>query len=294
MSVTAAYDLTRFMNTLDNVFLSLRMRSDDLDQQSWTSMIEYLRSGFLGIVPDCYESGVIWGLDLVELQKGVYSAGNIDPNMWVVSSGTLFDGIVVRNIYPTMYYSCAYKLILPSGLVGANCYAIGSIFYGSGSFTTRMLGQTYASDPCRLIEKSGVELIDILKYVEGLNVQDTDFVVTQNSGEILIGKFIIDIEEISETTSSYTIYGSSFKDWYPIISGLPGISYEYLPVVINNFAGAIFDPLFDSTIAYILLAPVVSFAVWGGSFYTYWTTGGRVLPSNIKYYYNQIYDPDIP
>jgi len=306
MSVTQAYDLTRFMDTLDCVLLGLRDRSDELDPRSGTSLVDSIRLGCLGIGSSTFTSGVIFGLDLCQVQNiasqsygmmpGMVSGmgGGLDPNAWIVTRGALFDGTQVRNIEPTDGTEYVYALSLPSGLEGANFIAIGAIVYetSTGAFMTKMLGQS--GSVVRTMEKTNVSVQDILEAALGENPKDDDLRVQPTATQILIGRFVLDAELIDGDTSDYEIFGSSSRDRYPLPSGIPYRAYAELAVEIDTAMGITAEASFDTTMAFNVLTPVVNAAVWGTSFYDYWTTPGRVLQTNVKYYYNQIWTPPIP
>lgn len=306
MSVTQAYDLTRFMNTLDDVLLGLRDRSDELDPRSGTSLVDSIRLGCLGIGSSTFTSGVIFGLDLCRVQDiasqsygmmpgmGGEIGGGLDPDDWVVSRGSLFDGTQVRNIEPADGTEYVYALTLPPGIEGANFIAIGAVLYevSTGSFVTKMLGQS--GSVVRTIEKTNISTTDILNAALGENPLDDDLRVQPTATQVLIGRFVLDVELIDGDASDYEIFGSSARDRYPLPSGIPYHSYAELAVKVDLAMGITAQSSFDTTLAYNVLGPVVSAAVWGTSFYDYWTTPGRVLPTNVKYYYNQIWTPPIP
>lgn len=306
MSVTQEYDLTRFMETLDGVLLGLRDRSDDLDPRSGVSIIDSVRRGCLGIVGDTFSMGVIFGLDLCQvgdiastsygMMGGYEMGGGSDPRDWVVTRGALFDGTQIRNLEPLDGVEYVYKLALPSGMAGANFLAPGAIVYdtSTAAFRTRMLGQSGYTSVFRTIEKTNVSTSEIVEAALGENPQDDDLHVQPTATQIVIGRFVVDVELMGGGESDYVIVGSSARDRYPLPSGIPHPSYAQFAVDIDTAMGITDDPTFDATIAYNVLLPIVNAAVWGGSFYGYWTAGGRVLPTNVKYYYNQLWDPDIP
>lgn len=309
MSVSQAYGLARFMYTLDDVLLGLRDRSDDDDSRSGVSLIEAERLSCLGISDSTFSRGVIFGLDLCQVENiasmtygapgagaGGGIGGGLDPREWVVTRGALFDGTQLRNVEPTDELEFVYTLALPSGLRGANFIGIGAVLYetATGQFVTRMLGQSGYTGVIRTIEKTNVAVTDVLTAAFGENPQDDDLRVQPTATQIVIGRFVLDAELISDDVADYEIHASSARDRHPLPSGLPCASYSRFAKLLTDAMGTTSDPTFDSTLAYNLLGPVVEAAAWGGSFYDYWTTPGRSLPTNVKYYYNQLWDPDIP
>ena len=294
----------RLVQALDNLLLSFRRQCDDGDPTSSVQMMSMLKASTLGIIASRYDQGVIFGLDICHLNDamsylyGASPGGPFDwtlpagmfPDDWIVSKGTLHNGQKLINMQGANGSPYIHRIQLPSTLRGANFYTAGAVVYNrtSASIVTNLLG---GNTPPVMIEKDDVTLYQMLISTLGDNPLDTEFKVQPTSNEILIGRFLADVSSATDEGITSTLYTSGHKRWYPVPSGLPCENYNDLAVLIDSAINTVEQTAFGTTSVYDLMLEICDAGTWGTSFYDYWTTPGRSLPSNVKYYYNELFSP---
>ena len=301
MPVSADDARMRLVETLDGLLLSFRRQLDDEDPTAAVPVLSGLKATSLGIVPTRYDRGVIFGLDVCQIDDVMPYGSNmpgpmvwtlpdgIFPGDWVVSIGALHDGDKSVNLWASMQVPYVYRVVLPTSLRGANCYAMGAIVYdcNTGVMSTRLLGGT----PPITIEKGDITLERMLRAALREDPQDTDFKVTETADEILVARMLIDVESATAAGAVFTLHTSNGKRRHPLPSGIPCEQYADMAVLVQKAIRVVDQASFDTTTVYELMLNICDAATWGTSFYDYWITPGRSLPSNTKHYYNALFAP---
>ncbi len=167
----------------------------------------------------------------------------------------------------------------------------GAVFYSTSAniFSTYLSGQVNSNYPVIAIEKTGINKD---KFVEKIDYKyfNNSFNITPGLNDIIICRFILDVIDIN----NYEINVLDFKNLYPYIYGQPYYSFmEFSAKIYNYIKKAIIDG-YDNEVVYDMLYYIVNADVWGtgpNAFYNYWLT--RNLPSNVKYYYNNLFTPTL-
>ena len=304
--MTADETRARLIDTLDDVLLSFRRQLDDADPTAAVPMMSMMKAAALGIAPSRYDRGVIFGLDICTLNDVIsYGYGGMQtPGGWtlpggvfpwdhVVTAGTLHDGTKLVNLWGTDGTPYVHRLLLPTTLRGANFYTMGAVVYDttSNTFSTRLLG---GNNPPVTIEKDDVTLADIERAALREDPADADFKVQPTAVEVLIGRFLADVESATEDGIRFTLHTSVAPRRFPLPSGLPCEAYADLAVLVQSQLSLTDQASYDTTTVYGIMLEICDAATWGTSFYDYWTAPGRTLPDNVKYYYNALFSPPIP
>ena len=185
------------------------------------------------------------------------------------------------------------SLYLPEKMV--NFLIPGAVFYSttSHSFRTVLSGQVNVNYPVIAIEKTGITAQNFINLFSNYKYFNNIFKIDRNANDINICNFLIDVNGIND----YNIYILNNKDLYPFTFGQPYYKFMIFSKKINDYISEAVVNGYDSSIIYNLMYYIVNAAIWGTGatpFYTYWTTGGRSLPTNVKYYYNILFTPIIP
>lgn len=305
MAITQSQAISNLMITLDDFFASLRMNIDNKNVDSVIQLLNVLRCQNYGESIDIFTRGVIFGLKTCQIKKladtwGVdYGSSNPensllygeDMNDWVITRGNIYNGTKIINIDPPEGKLYVYK-IQPYITDQMENYLIpGAVFYSTSAniFSTYLSGQVNSNYPVIAIEKTGINKD---KFVEKIDYKyfNNSFNITPGLNDIIICRFILDVIDIN----NYEINVLDFKNLYPYIYGQPYYSFmEFSAKIYNYIKKAIIDG-YDNEVVYDMLYYIVNADVWGtgpNAFYNYWLT--RNLPSNVKYYYNNLFTPTL-
>lgn len=308
MAISQDLAILNLMQTLDNFLASMRNRVDNQDPYSVIQILNVLRCQNFGKDIDIFNKGIIFGCSASQVKNlgetwGIsYGQQGPDESLtegenaedWVITRGNIFDGTRIINIEPSEGVSYVYKIspIITEKMV--NFLIPGAVFYSTTthSFRTILSGQVNINYPVVAIEKTGISQQIFIDSFCNYKYFNNIFKIDRNTNDINLCNFLVDVNSIND----YNIYILNNKDLYPFIFGQPYYKFMYFSKKINDYiSDAIIDG-YDSSIIYNLMYYIVNAAVWGSGatpFYTYWTTGGRVLPSNVKYYYNILFTPTI-
>ena len=307
MAITKDEALLNLMNTLDNFFASMRMTIDNLDYRSSTQILNSIRCQNYGKTISIFNKGIIFGLtpcqirDLGETWGMEFGSSYPDESLlkdenlhdWIITRGNIFHNNKIINIEPEHNKPYSYK-IHPHITEKMESYLIpGTVLYSTITdlFRTTLMGQQTINHPINGIEKNGM---DINKLIQLNYKYFTEcFRETISGNDVLICRFIVDVSSID----SYELYVLNSKDTYPFIYGQPYQSFMIFAQNIYNCIEQVLEDGYDSDLIYNLMYYIVNAETWGigtNAFYTYWTTGGRTLPPNVKYYYNILFTPIIP
>jgi hypothetical protein len=209
---------------------------------------------------------------------------------WVVGQGTLYDGQRLINLWGTGGTPYVHRILLPATVRGANFYTMGAVLYNctTGYFSTRLLG---GNDPPITVEREDVTLEEILRSALRDDPADANFKLQPATNEIIVCRFVADVDSATADGAVFMLYTSNDKRRYPLPSGLPCEQYANMATIIQSAISVVDQAAFDTTTVYEMMLEICDAATWGTSFYDYWTTPGRSLPENVKYYYNEIFSP---
>lgn len=304
MSISKDDALLNFINTLDRFLGAMKIRVDNNDTTSVIQMLNVLEKQIFGKDISIFTKGVIFGLQATQVKNigetwGL-EFGPVIPddslirtenlNDWVITRGTLFDGTSIKNIEPLSDKVYAYKInpIINASMV--DFLIPGYVVYSNldNTFHTHLNGQVNSNYPVNAVLKTG---IDSTSYAQNLASYDYFNAITENITitEILICRFILEVIG----TNDYTLTILNDRNLYSFQYGQP--YFTFLNFAYNTFK-CIRDALttgYDVTIVQELVYYIVNAEIWEPDFATYWTTGGRTLPDNVKYYYNEIFEPNI-
>ncbi len=309
MAISQSLAITNLMNTLDNFLASMRLNIDNLSIKSVIQILNIIRCQNYGSNIDIFNNGVIFGLQACQIKQlgetwniGYGPAGpdrsllqNDNMNDWVITRGNIFDGNKIINIEPLDNQVYVYK-ISPYITEEMENYLIPGVVYYSTinhTFYTFLAGQTNINYPIQGIEKTGINKENFINNALNYKYFNSMFDIVLPSTNIKICRFILDVNNIN----NYEIFVLKERNLYPFIYGQPYYSYMNFSAQIYNYIKRGLESGYDSNVVENLFYYIVNAGVWGteaNAFYTYWTTGGRVLPDNVKYYYNILFDPDIP
>lgn len=288
----------RFVEEMDIFLGGIRSAYDDSEAYHMIRQIDYLRLQILGIVPDVFTRGVIFGLlicqsgDLQHAYQGGMSTTFVqtDPTRWVITRGEIWDGSKIKQILPLDGYDHVYELSLPAALSSApNSLSIGALFYmiDTGSFFVKMLGQTATDNPAMFIEKDEIDVSDFVDIMMGYGDVDSDLIVPSPTNGIRIAKLVVDVDDFD--AGEYTVYARPDRDLYPFPEGM---SFDETRLLSKNISDAmkIADlPSFDETLVSGVLLPIFRSPTWVPDFKTYWS-GTRTMPTNVQFYYDILED----
>lgn len=309
MSISQSLAIINFMNTLDNFLASMRINVDNNNPNSVIQMLNVIRCQSYGSSIDVFDKGIIFGVQACQIKSlgdtwGI-SYGPAGPdssliesenlNDWVITRGNLYNGAKIINIEPPTGQSYVYKIVPYITNQMENYLIPGSVLYStiSSSFRTVLLGQTNINYPVIAVEKTGIDKAKFINSGLCYKYFDSDFRLSVSSSDIEICRFMVDVNTIDD----YEISILNHRDLYPFIYGQPySTFYIFAEEIYKNIKSAIISG-YDSELVYNTLYYIINANIWGNgtnAFYTYWTTGGRSLPSNVKYYYNILFTPPIP
>jgi len=309
MAISQDTALLNFVNSLDDFFASMREKIDNTDHTTVIELLNMIESTIVGMERTVFTQGIIFGLDVCQIGQlgdtwGLFYGpvgppqslfANTVAHDWVVTRGNIFDGTKIINIEPLGGQLYAYKVApyLTDDMV--DLLIPGAIFYNvaSDAFETTLLGQLTTSYPVRAINKEGVDTTSIIQAALSDKYYNSDFWVATPTNRILVSRFILDVNNKND----YEFYSVNKKDLYPFSEGQPYYNFMFFAMNVYKNIKNILVQGYDSSLVNLLMYNIVNAAVWGMGatpFYTYWTTGGRSLPSNVKYYYNLLFTPTIP
>jgi len=301
MSVTMDDARVRFVEEMDVFLGGIRSAYDDSDPEHMIRKIDYLRLQILGLVPNVFEKGVIFGLEICQegdlqhlYQGGIYPAGSgylsIDPNSWVLSRGEVWDGTSIVQIMPSGGYDFVYQLSLPPALSSAdNSIAVGGLFYitSTKTFSVVLLGQTGPSNPAMFIEKKNTDVDEFVDSVMGYNDLNDGLIVPAPTNGIRIARLVIDVDSFDD--GEFTVYARDERDLYPFPTGMSCDEMRLLSKKISDTRKLADMDGFDETIVSGILLPVFRSSTWVPNFETFWSSP-RTMPPNVRYYYDILED----
>jgi len=308
MAIPQSLAIINFMNTLDNFFASMRLNIDNQDPNSMIQVLNLLRCQNYGKNIDVFTNGVIFGVQVCQIKQigetwglGYGPSGpsssllsNENLNDWVVTRGNIFDGTNIINIEPSEGHAYVYKLAPYITDQMQNYLIPGIVLYSTtnNTFKTVLSGQTTINHPVIAVEKTGINKEQTIQNALNYKYFNDDFRLSTTNTEIEICRFIIDVNSAND----YEIHVLNHRALYPFIYGQPRSTFMvFAQKIYNNIYNAIVDG-YDSNLVYSMMYYIVNADIWGSgtnAFYTYWTTGGRILPTNVKYYYNILFTPPI-
>jgi hypothetical protein len=304
MSVTTDQGLLNATNMLDDALAAMRVKVDPADWRSAGSLFDALRAEIYGFNERAGATkGVIFGMDTCYFAD-IGTAWNLfgpppaedpllggpDGNSLVITRGSVYDGTEIVNVEPIEGKAYAYLVTLPD-LGGSNCLASGGLFWDISNSTFKIVvrGSETAGHPPILLEKSYCTLERFLEAAFGDNPLDSALWPLESATLVRLARIVIDVSETGEQTGYFKVD----KELYPMQPGQPS---PYLMEFGNRVSDGINSSMksyYDTTIVSSLMESFSSAAIWSG-FQSYWSSGGRTCPSNVKYYWNRLYDPDIP
>lgn len=312
---TAADVQLRLMQTLDRVFADVRSLMDADDPDAAVQLLNCIRCTMYGIVPTQFLRGVVFGLSLCRLSDvpltwglgegpggppgampgGVYWGEEDSPWDTVVTRGNLFDGTRILNFEPPLGSSYVHRVSLPSGLTASDCYAFGGVYYRTDTdvFQTLLLGQTEAHHQPVLLDRESYGLDRVLELGLSRAEGDSQFQMASPTGAVLLGRIVVDVDEVEGGVGTYTIHAKSERGVYPFSAGQPVAGFIGFGADLGGALSGAEEVGYDAALVYPLLDQIVRAALWGTSFHDYWVARGD-LPDNVKHYYNAIYTPIIP
>ena len=309
MAIPQDLAILNLMQVLDNFLASMRIRVDSQDPHSVIQILNVLRCQNFGKGIDIFNKGIIFGCSASQIKNlgetwglsyGPSGASESlierdNPEDWVITRGNIFDGIRIINIEPSEGVVYAYKIspIITEKMI--NFLIPGAVFYSTSthSFRTVLSGQVNVNYPVVAIEKTGITSKNFINSFSSYKYFNNLFKVDRLTNDINICNFFVDVSDLN----NYGIYILNNKDLYPFTFGQPYYKFMIFAKKINDYISEAIIDGYDSSIIYNLMYYIVNASVWGVGatpFYTYWTTGGRSLPSNVKYYYNILFTPIIP
>jgi len=309
MAISQSLAIINLMETLDNFLASMRLNIDNLSITSVIQFLNILRCQNYGNNISIYNNGIIFGLQACQI-KNLGETWNLtygpngpdnsllendNMNDWVITRGNIYDGNKIINIEPLDSQVYVYKIAPYITSEMQNYLIPGVVYYSTTNhnFNTFLAGQTTISYPIQGVEKTGINKENFIQNALNYKCFNNMFDTTLSSTNIKVCRFIVDVNDIDD----YEISVLNQRNLYPFIYGQPYYSYMNFSAQIYNYIKIGLASGYDSNVVLSLFYYIVNAAVWGtgtNAFYTYWTTGGRVLPTNVKYYYNILFDPDIP
>ena len=309
MAISQDVALLNYVNSLDAFFASMREKIDNTDHTTVIETLNMIESTIVGMTRTDFTKGIIFGLDVCQIGQlgdtwGLFygPAGPSDSlfkntvaHDWVVTRGNVFNGTKIVNIEPIDGQLYAYKIAPHLTDEMVDLLIPGAVFYNvlTNNFETALLGQRTTAYPVRAINKEGVDTVNMIASALSDKYYDNDFWIATPANRILVSRFILDVNNKND----YELYNMDKKDLYPFSKGQPYYNFMFFAMNIYKNIKNILVQGYDSILVNSLMYNIVYAAVWGAgtnAFYTYWTTGGRSLPINVKYYYNTLFTPPIP
>lgn len=308
MSISQELAIMNLMNTLDNFLASLKLNIDNLSTNSVIQTLNVLRCQNYGSNIDIFQNGIIFGLQACQVKQlgntwGL-SYGPIGPtynllekdnmNDWVITRGNIFDGNEIINIEPIEGNAYVYKINPYITQQMKNFLVPGCVLYSTvtKSFRTTLSGQVDFNYPVIAVEKTGINKTDFMLRALDYKYFNSVFITDKLSEDIRVCRFILDINDVDD----YYIQILNERELYPFVYGQPYYSFMFFANNIYEYIASGLQSGYDSNLLYNLFYYIINAEIWGtgtNAFYIYWTSEGRVLPFNVKYYYNILFDPDI-
>jgi len=282
-------------------------------QDSAYSDIQYIISSFNGIVPEFYNKGIIFGLNICrfsEIPNYFYypsylnyaenvvfttlSGANVNKDDLVVTRGNIFDGNKVVNIGIGKENLYVYKIYYPSyNHRLSNCYVLGCVVYdvATSNFYTVLYGshnefniqRTQTSVPVA-IDKDSYKLQEVIDMFKNCKIyKKIGFTIPESC--IRIGYVLFDITNIDNSENDYEVYKIiDDRQMYPLYLGLPSLNNVNLAdrilEIINNIA-TLYS--IEERQVVLLFNMLYNLNIWGDdNFYTY--CQNNQVPDIIKYY----------
>lgn len=303
MAVTMDEALLNSAKMLDSALSALRVKIDPVDGKSASAILDSVRAVTYGFCErQGVTRGVVYGLDACYFSDlgntwNMFGPppttdpllGGPDGNSLVITRGSLHDGSKYISFEPSEGSSYVHLVTVPD-LGGKNCLASGGVYWDvTGEvFKTVIRGSETPGRPPVLLEKSYCTTERFLEAAFGDNPLDANLRPVEAANLIRLARIAVDVSESGEQL----LYFKADKEAFPLAAGQPSPYHMEFGRRLSEAISDCMKTYYDSTLVYGMIESFVTADIWGG-FRTYWSTGGRTCPPDLKYYYNRIYDPDI-